>query len=106
MAVKTRRDRHGRVLAPSRRNSRHEIVVETSAESIDEARMAALGVDMSSGDKPQAAAGGREQGGGGQPAGEYPIDRGGGWFELSNGERVRGEDDALQAEARIQGGEE
>ena len=31
----------------------------------------------------------------------YPIHRGGGWYELSNGESVRGREDAEKAEAAL-----
>lgn len=35
----------------------------------------------------------------------YPIHTGGGWYELSNGEKVQGKDEAQQAEDVLRGGE-
>ena len=32
---------------------------------------------------------------------EYPLHKGGGWYELSNGETVQGEDDAIEAEKAL-----
>lgn len=32
----------------------------------------------------------------------YPKDSGGGWWELSNGQKVRGEDAALEAQAKLE----
>lgn len=32
---------------------------------------------------------------------EFPVHTGGGWYELSNGEKVRGEEDALKAEKKL-----
>lgn len=32
---------------------------------------------------------------------EYPIDKGAGWFELSNGKSVRGEQKAIEAESEL-----
>lgn len=102
----TRRDNYGRVLAKSRRGRGREIVIETPAERLEDNRMAALGVAMVD-DQAQTrdvTATAAAAGGGGQTseAGEYPIDRGGGWYELSNGDTVRGQDDAVTAEARLQ----
>lgn len=36
----------------------------------------------------------------------YPRHTGGGWYTLSNGERVRGKDAATQAEAQLDGSDE
>lgn len=36
-----------------------------------------------------------------EESGEYPRHTGGGWYELSNGETVRGQDDAVQAENNL-----
>ncbi len=36
-------------------------------------------------------------------ANNYPKSAGGGWYELSNGEKVQGEDDAKAAEAKLTG---
>lgn len=35
----------------------------------------------------------------------YPIHTGGGWYELSNGDKVQGKDEAEQAEDALKGGE-
>lgn len=35
------------------------------------------------------------------PSGEYPEHQGSGWYLLSNGEKVRGEDEAISAEAAL-----
>lgn len=35
----------------------------------------------------------------------YPIHTGGGWYELSNGEKVQGKEEAQQAEDALRGGE-
>lgn len=32
---------------------------------------------------------------------EYPIDKGAGWYELSNGKSVRGEENAIEAEKNL-----
>ena len=35
------------------------------------------------------------------PGGEFPQHAGGGWYELSNGDRIRGKDAALEAQAEL-----
>ena len=35
----------------------------------------------------------------------FPKHTGGGWYELSNGEKIQGKDEALEAEAQLQSGE-
>lgn len=112
----TRRDSYGRVLAKSRRGRGREIVIETPAERLEDNRMAALGVAMvddqdQTRDVTPTAGGaqgtGGEQTSGQEAGGDFPRALGGGWYELSNGETVRGQDDAVAAEARLQGeGEE
>jgi len=36
-----------------------------------------------------------------EPEGEYPIHKGGGHYELSNGESIRGKEEALEAEEKL-----
>lgn len=106
--AKTRRDRFGRTLAQSRRGRGREIVIATPAEQLEPERMAALGVAMVSDDQPTedtttTAAATAPAGGGEGGEASYPIHQGGGWYLLSNGDTVRGGDDAVAAEARLQG---
>lgn len=35
----------------------------------------------------------------------FPTHTGGGWYELSNGEKVQGKDTAIEAEKALKGGE-
>lgn len=89
--VNTRHDLHGRVLAPSRVNQRAEVVVTSpSGEQLPEGRMAALGVD------PDAPARGPDT-----ATQTYPIDVGGGWYVLSNDTKVRGEQSAIDQQAKL-----
>lgn len=32
---------------------------------------------------------------------DYPIEKGAGWYELSNGDTVRGKEDAIEAERQL-----
>lgn len=36
---------------------------------------------------------------------EYPIHKGGGWYELSNGEKVHGKEEALKAQKALKAGD-
>lgn len=40
-----------------------------------------------------------------EDAGEFPKHTGGGWYELSNGEKVQGKDEAIEAEQALKSGE-
>lgn len=104
--VNTRRDRHGRLLAPSRVNRRAEIVVAAPAgEQLSEERMIALGVDPNAPARgPDAQAQPAGDGGQGQSdesTQSYPIPTGSGWYQLSTGEKVQGENDALERQDEI-----
>lgn len=35
---------------------------------------------------------------------KYPVHKGGGWYELSNGETVKGKEEALEAQKALDGG--
>lgn len=104
MAPNTRRDGHGRLLAPSRVNPRAEVVIQPPAggEQLSEARMLALGVDFNAPargvSKPQPADA-EDDSGDGEP--EFPKPKGQGWYELSDGSSVRGKDEAEAAEAAL-----
>lgn len=40
-----------------------------------------------------------------EPVEEYPLATGGGWYELSNGERVQGKKNARKAEKSLEEGD-
>jgi hypothetical protein len=103
----TRTDKFGRMLAPSRVNSRAEVVVQApSGERLADERIPALGVDMEAPARGPVGTG-RPSGGtdrqssGQQGSGEFPRHAGGGYYDLSDNSRVEGKEEAEAAQAEL-----